>query len=285
LAPSQDQQPGVFRAYADVVFVEAAVVNGTVPVTGLKATDFRLLDNGVKQDIDDLSIDSLSIDVTLLIDVSGSVEAAMSQFAREAGRLAGALRASDRLSVATFATEVTVIRPLRPIDEAMTLGPLVATGGTSLYDAILWALARRTDFDRRQIVVVFTDGDDTASVVGLTALSAVASRSEGALHVVTRLPDRPQAGMLNDPVPGRIQELLAPLAGIARTTGGDIHYVEPRSFNLVNEFSRLLARVRQSYILRYRPKGVKRDGWHTLTVSVPDQKKLVVRARQGYFIG
>ena len=43
------------------------------PVTGLKAADFELLDNGVPQEITEVAYERLPIDVTFLLDVSASV--------------------------------------------------------------------------------------------------------------------------------------------------------------------------------------------------------------------
>ncbi len=51
-----------------------------------------------------------------------------------------------------------------------------------------------------------------------------------------------------------------------------------------DEFKRVFDDFRQGYVLRYRPQGVKREGWHEIAVSVPGQPKYVVRARRGYAI-
>src|SRR5919112_32731 len=66
------QQP-VFRTGADVVSVDASVQRDRRPLTGLTAADFELLDNGVPQEISDVTYEKLPIDVTLLLDVSASV--------------------------------------------------------------------------------------------------------------------------------------------------------------------------------------------------------------------
>ena len=60
--PAQDPAP-VFRASADVVSVEASVRRDRRPVVGLTAADFTLLDNGVQQQITDVSYEKLPIDV------------------------------------------------------------------------------------------------------------------------------------------------------------------------------------------------------------------------------
>jgi hypothetical protein len=47
-------------------------------------------------------------------------------------------------------------------------------------------------------------------------------------------------------------------------------------------FKRVLDDFRQSYVLRYTPRGVTPGGWHDVVVTVPKRPDLVVRARKGY---
>ena len=74
------------RTGADIVSVEASVRREKRPVTGLKITDFELLDNGVPQEISDLSYERLPIDVTVVLDVSASVTGAVLDQLRQSVR-------------------------------------------------------------------------------------------------------------------------------------------------------------------------------------------------------
>jgi hypothetical protein len=49
-------------------------------------------------------------------------------------------------------------------------------------------------------------------------------------------------------------------------------------------FNRIYAEFRRNYVLRYLPRGVPRDGWHDVAVTIPRYPRLDVRARHGYFI-
>ena len=55
----QQEPPQTFRSSADAVSVEASVRREKRPVTGLKLSDFELLDNGIPQEISDLSYERL----------------------------------------------------------------------------------------------------------------------------------------------------------------------------------------------------------------------------------
>ncbi len=107
-APVPQQEPSAtFRSGADVVSVEAAVRRDKRPVTGLKASDFVLLDNGVAQEVSDLSYERLPIDVTVVLDVSASVTGAvLDQLRQSVRQLKSDLGARDRLKLVAFNMQV-----------------------------------------------------------------------------------------------------------------------------------------------------------------------------------
>jgi hypothetical protein len=52
---------------------------------------------------------------------------------------------------------------------------------------------------------------------------------------------------------------------------------------VLNAFRRIFDDFRQSYVLRYTPKGVDPRGWHAIEVHVPSVKDATIRARRGYY--
>lgn len=72
------------------------------------------------------------------------------------------------------------------------------------------------------------------------------------------------------------------LGNSAARTGGESHrsrFGDPA----VRSFARILDEFRQSYVLRYSPQGVAAPGWHAVTVQVPAQPALTIKARSGYY--
>jgi VWFA-related protein len=71
----------------------------------------------------------------------------------------------------------------------------------------------------------------------------------------------------------------------AEATGGQLYrgqmLAEPTLFGT---FRKAFDNFRQSYVLRYSPKGVARPGWHQITVTVPKDKSLKVQSRTGYHV-
>src|SRR5512145_3039240 len=71
IASAEAQQ---FRTGVEVVRVDALVMAGRQPVTGLTAADFEVRDNGVAQTVSDLSFERLPLNIICVLDVSGSVQ-------------------------------------------------------------------------------------------------------------------------------------------------------------------------------------------------------------------
>jgi VWFA-related protein len=158
-----------------------------------------------------------------------------------------------------------------PVDE-------IQTGDrTSLVDAIVLALARAPQPDRRHLVFVFTDGYDNASLMGYGALPELASRSESVLHLalvrVSGAPDESSS------------PAFRALAAAARRTGGEFHPPTEDRPDVVDAFRDALDAFRQSYVLYFTPTNVPKGGWHQLSVRVTRPGEYNVSARQSYFGG
>ena len=67
-------QTPVFHGGADAVLVDVEVLQGGRAVSGLTAADFELRDNNVAQTLDASLSTNVPLDLTMVIDTSGSVE-------------------------------------------------------------------------------------------------------------------------------------------------------------------------------------------------------------------
>jgi VWFA-related protein len=270
LMPTQ-QQP-VFRSAADLVTVDASVRDGNKPVASLTAADFELRDNGVVQHIDAVSYDTLPIDVRMVVDLSGSISA--DQLARHEAamrQLQSALTYDDRCEISTFARRMHRVAGRAPAPVSMSLRrPDI--DGTSFYDAASLAMITVAEPGRRQLTMMLTDGVDSASFFDEATLDDAARRTDAVVNVITAV-DR------NLPIPleQRLRRLVSP-------TGGEFMTIK-RGMDIGPALVKMVADFRQSYVLTYTPANVSRDGWHTITVTVPKGKSFAVRARQGYFGG
>ena len=283
--PQQQEPRPTFRAGADVVSVEASVWRDKRPVTGLKTSDFELLDNGVPQQISDLSYERLPIDVTVVLDVSASVTGAVLDQLRQAVRqLKADLGARDRLKLVAFNMQIRRLADFEASASATdaAFASLSGRGSSAIFDSVAVQLASPAVEGRRHLIVLFTDGEDSSSISDPEALFEVARRTTATVDIVlaSGAPERSNASPFarspgKPPITvGRLYEQLA------RETGG---VVVPTAAgeNLASTFRRTLADFRASYVLYFTPQGVASSGAHTIDVHVK-QNGAEVRARRGY---
>ena len=284
------QQLPTFRSEVNAVVVDVSVRDRSRrAVMNLQASDFQVLDNGVPQEVDHVSYGKLPIDVTVALDVSYSVTGAvLEQLRRAVGQLMRDLGRQDRLKLILFNMRVMRVVDFTTdadvVDRA--LRGAAAGGGTALLDAISVALVSASAPDRRQLIVIFTDGNDSTSVTAPGTLTTVAQRTRGTVtFVMPALPQeirRPAATTSGSASREPSFRPLAPvLSSIARETGGTMLPVDGYT-DLTGAFKRVLDDFRSTYVLYYNPRGVDRVGYHTLEVRV-QREGAAVQARRGYW--
>jgi VWFA-related protein len=278
-AHPQSSQTPMFRATTDIVRVDVSVTRDRRPVTGLRAADFVVKDNGVPQSIADVQFGKLPIDVTIALDVSASVKGPLLDRLRRAiAALIKDLGSADRLKLMLFDTQVQRVvdytTDFAVVDEALRRAS--TGGGTALYDALSVALSSAAPADRRQLIVCFTDGMDSHTSTDPQDLAGVARRTHATLTV---LPP-PQPPFLKM-TPSQRRGLVM-MQALAALSGGQ-QFTETLTSDLTATFRAALDEFRSEYVLYFRPAGVEREGVHTLDVA--SKPGTVVRARRSYVGG
>lgn len=264
------QQQSVFKSGVDLVFVDVSVTSGRAPVRNLLTADFTLTDNGVNQDIEAVSVESMPVDVTLLLDVSGSVEArVLAGLKRAIDDTATGLSPRDRVRLLTFSHEVKQLFAYRAGGASAGLETLSAGGATSLYDALAAAMMQTRPRGARQMILVFTDGADSRSFMDAPALQTLAGLSEAVVRFAVGI--RRGSGDIRN---------KSQLEAIAAVTGGDVTTFRVDS-SMPSTFRDILDRFRTSYVLRYTPKGVTGEGWHAISVRL-GKGNYEIKAKKGW---
>ncbi|HUF47436.1 MAG TPA: VWA domain-containing protein [Vicinamibacterales bacterium] len=276
----EPQRAPAFRSGATAVAVDVNVRDRSGrPITGLDVADFEVLDNGVRQDVVQLSYGKVPIDITVALDVSYSVVGHLLDRLRDAvGQLMRDLGSEDRLKLVLFNMRVTrttdFTTDVKLVDQAIRSA--VAGGGTAFHDAVSVALVSAAAPDRRQLVVFFTDARDSVSTSTPEMIVKVAERTRATLTFVTpaavgttAFGARAAAGS-PPPVPNVL----------ARETGGSVLPFSDAT-NLTATFRRILNDFRSTYVLYYNARGVDQTGYHTIDVKV-SRSNAVVTARRGY---
>ena len=303
------QQQPMFRARRDVVRVDVLVTDHGRPVRGLTAADLVVLDNGAAQDIDSVSSDDAQVNAVMALDVSGSVAGDRLDHLRGASRaLIKALKKDDRSALLSFSDIVELDAALTPDLPGVlaSLERIHAGGGTALQDAAYAGLALGESDAGRSLLIVFSDGFDTASWLTADAVLDIGKRSEAVVYGVSVRKPNPAlqlSGQSNVPVnlrdsfarnaQARAETLYGAKVGdskpvflrdLSAATGGSLIEIESTK-NLDALFVSVLDEFRQRYLVSYSPKGGLTPGWHKIEVRVKSRGGLTIKARPGYQAG
>ena len=262
------QQPS-FSSKIEAVRVDVLVTDHGKPIAGLKAADFEVLDNGVPQQIDLVSYEQVPLNVILGFDMSDSVAGEkLDHLRRASGAVLGGLRKDDQAALVAFSHLVQLGSPLTHDVDAVKHG-LDAIGGsgeTAVIDGTFASIMIGESDVGRALLIIFSDGVDTASWLTADAVLNAAKRSDVVAYVVSVRS-------------GAKPEFLRDLASF---TGGRLFEIE-KTANLEATFLEILDEFRHRYLVSYTPRGVARDGWHRLEVRA--KRGGSVKARPGYLAG
>jgi Ca-activated chloride channel homolog len=261
------------------IFVNVTDRNGAI-VGGLSRDDFAVSEDGRPQQIAVFERQSqLPLNMTLAIDTSGSVRKDLGEEAEAARRFVRAiLRPQDQMSLLQFATEVKELTPftnkISQIDHG--LNQLHPDYATALYDAILLGAEGLGRKDGRRVLVLVSDGGDTAKSTSYQQALESALRHEVMIYSIIDVPIEASAG--------RDLGGEHALITLAEQTGGKSFYVS--SGGLDKAFAQVSDDLRTQYLIGYYPKNQEPGrNFHRLEVTVPRAatQDFNIRHKTGYY--
>ncbi len=264
------------------VFVTVTDEHGA-PIGGLKKENFVLREDDHEQRIAVFDKESaLPLSIALAIDTSLSTRHDLPLEQASARRFAHAiLRPVDALSVYGFSEIVHESTPgytadLRRIDEAIEhirLGP-----ATALYDAIFVASRALDKRKGRKVIVLITDGGDTASRTDYKEAVRAAEEAEAIVYSIIIVPIEASAGRETGGEHALIQ--------LSEDTGGKYYYATSTE-QLDEAFRRISDELRTQYLLAYYPaQRTSLSEFRRIEVKVagvPEAAGFRVRHRAGYY--
>jgi Ca-activated chloride channel homolog len=286
---------GTYRAAVDLVTLNVAVADGkNRPVPGLGQGDFRVLEDGVAQDVSFFAASEVPVDVALLVDSSSSIAPSLSLIKQASTGFIESLRPTDRAAVMSFTSRLRIVQPFTShrgelLDALQGLG---AHGNTSLYTAIyvtLDSLVRARDGTsaeasaiRRQAIVALTDGQDTSSVIGFDDLLDRARRVGIPIYII-RLQGASDILGLGPAQQHAVQRGDYEMMTLVRETGGRAFF--PVQVVDLDGVYRLLGEdLSNQYQLGYVPKMERKDGaYRRISVQITTRPDARPRTRTGYF--
>ena len=278
----QDRDGGQFTVDVDVDLV---VFNVTVTdsrgrqVSGLKAADFQVYEEGRSQNIKLFRAEDVPATVGLVIDNSASMREKHQDVTAAALAFVNDSNPDDEMFVMDFNEHVYFGLPpwifftndAGLIRSAMLKRP--PTGFTALYDALAAGIEHLKDGTRdRKALVVLSDGGDNASHRKLDEVLQIAKRSSATIYTI---------GIYDETDQDRNPAVLKK---IATQSGGRAYF--PESLRDLDGVWRDIARrIRSEYTIGYSPTNSTRDGAFrrvSISANLKGGRPLRVTSRAGY---
>jgi Ca-activated chloride channel family protein len=277
-------QGAAFRVGVDVVSMNVTVTDGMGRyITDLESGEFSVFEDGVRQTVTFFNRRRQPIALSLLLDTSASMEQHLPTLQAAASNFVNRLGPSDIAQVIDFDSRVEIRQSFtsKHADLDAAIQQTAAGGSTSLHNAIYIALRELrkvkavTEEDvRRQALIVFSDGEDTSSLVSFDEVLDLAKRSETAVYTIAlRGTDSQSKGF---------KEAEFVLRTLARETGG-------RSFfplkveDLAGVYAQIADELARQYVIGYVSHNPKRDAsWRRLAVQT-SRPNLTARTKNGYY--
>jgi VWFA-related protein len=157
----------VFRSDVSLVRVDAQVIDrSNRAITGLRAEDFIVREQGQPQQIRNFSSESMPVDIVLLLDVSASMRPHVERVASAAHQALRVLGDQDRVAIMVFDRATRLRLPFRNSREEVAqeleslLDQEMFNGGTDITRGLLDAaryVEREARHDARRAIVILTD--------------------------------------------------------------------------------------------------------------------------------
>lgn len=303
----QDQEPIKLHTTLVQVPVVVSEHGSGRYVSDLTRDEFTIFEDGVKQNIELFGSVEEPFSVALLLDSSGSTEAALDQIKSAAMAFLGNLRPHDRAMVVSFNDSVEVLSELTNDTGRLNAAVRSIRPGafTQVYEAVYTAVWERLhDVPGRKAVIVFSDGIDTASseISAEDTLDAVIESEDIIVYpiryatredVERKMEARVRAS-LNDgaAVDSKLQQSRREidrayrgadeyLQQLADMSGGIIERADKLG-DLKSALGRIAEELRHQYLIGYYPTNKQKDEKdRKITVRV-SRPRVTVRARPAY---
>lgn len=269
------QQPS-FKAGTQIVPLYVTVVDSAKRlVPDLGREDFEVFDNGKPVTLTLFNNEPEPFSVAVMLDTSASMTGSLDLLKDAAEQFIIRLLPEDRGLVGAFNDKIQFPIASFTSDRDELAGALRELGfgnPTRLFDAIEAGIQQLRDVQGRRVVLVFTDGEDTASKIGQGKVLDQARADEVMIYSI---------GLESEYFNGQYRVRTRPDRGLRRLadeTGGG-YFELKKTDDLGPTFTRVAQELHSQYVLGFPPAT---DGkLHKLEVRVKKQG-MSARARKSY---
>jgi Ca-activated chloride channel family protein len=272
LATAQSPVPSqTLRVDLDLVLVPVSVTDADGrPVPGLRASDFRLWEDRIEQDIRYASAESMPASIGVILDVSNSMNGILPVAQEAVAAFLEAGHTEDEYFLIEFNDQPRLAEEFTH-DVNLLRNRLIQAppeGRTALYDALYRGVSLvQRGINPRKALLIVTDGEDNRSRYSRSNIEEYIRESSVQMYAI---------GISSSFGKGALRELTS-------TTGGRAVFADDDDD--LEEITRQIAiEMKNQYVLGYVSTNQDRDGnWRELRVRVASDEQLSVRARRGYY--
>lgn len=258
-----------------------------LPVLDLKPQEVDVFDNekGPGQIISMQQLRDRNIHTALVIDTSGSVAANVSHSRAEAQEAVQKLlvQADDRGTAVAFGRSRRVVQSWTHQKSSLAnsiaeigVGSRDPIDGTSVYDTLLstclYEFGKSAGPIAVNVILLFSDGEDTASHVTLRAAVDNCRQSHTVVYAFSP-----------KPVSGTLSLGASTLRQITEQTGGRLFYADDPDGNIQADLETVELDLRNEYFLLYRPKTLIHNGAFHKIVLVGPERVVKIFGTSGFY--
>jgi VWFA-related protein len=302
---AQDTRP-TYRVKVDMVVLSFTVTDSKGRyVNGLKPSEFRILEDGILQRLTTFTegskppvqvieggatrpLDTTEVDIArggistdafvgtnvfVLFDTSNYMYRGFVYASDAIADFVRGLERADSVAVYSFSRNLSRLSPLNRERNNVLEGLRNAVAGddAALYNALLLTLRDASKVPGRKVIIVFSNGPDSASMVAPDDVRAVAEDEGIPIYVIST------SDITRDPISSNVFRRLA------SRTGGKSYFA--RSWQKqVEAFEAIREDLGNSYTVTYYPQPNPNEGFRKISVEVVSDvgKKYRISARPGY---
>ncbi|MBL8167558.1 MAG: VWA domain-containing protein [Acidobacteria bacterium] len=276
-------------------------------ISGLKASDFSLYEDRVKQAIDFFADTEEPINVALLLDTSKSTTMVLDDIKNAAKDFVKQLRPQDRAMIVSFDFHETALCELtsdrKTLEKAIGKARIGETVGTKLRDAVYDVMSEEFRAVKgRKAIILLTDGKDHGSDINERILLDAATEADTLIYSVfyrslppnftrrgrggwgrrggifTPLPP-PRQQRRRERMEERSADAIEFLQQLSDVSAG--RYFDSEVAKLKETFVQIVEELRHQYRLGFYPSDHPAGSVHSLKVQV-ERSGVVVRSRRSY---
>ena len=287
----------------EIIRVDTELVNLSVrvidrnnrPINNLQEKDFKILEDGVPQQIDFFSKADVPTNYGIVVDNSGSMRQLLDKVVEAGKVLINTNRPADESMIIRFVgrDKIEIEQPFTPnkTDLVDALDNLYIEGGqTAIIDAVYLAVENIDEYEKgnkegspkRRALILVSDGEDRNSYYNEKQLFELLRESEVQIYVIGFVDELSKEGGFISKSPR--DKAKAFLERIASETGGKAYF--PANAAALPDLAREISNeLRTQYSIGYIPSNDKKDGtYRNIKVQVedgPNKERRIAVAKAG----